>query len=382
MRRHQRQQARAEALARALDGRPVRDDVLARESEELVRYAEAILRSAHPEPDPTFASDLRASLMTQAPAALGTSGVVVHVRPVEDAPTSSRHRVRTLVAAVTVAAASFGLVATSAQAIPGETLYPVKQGVERVELALERGPVGTGRKQLELASERLDEVDALATRGISRREAPLVDTALAEFTRRARAGSEALLGAYGRDGDAAAAARVDAFTARSTRTIESLQDRLPASAAAPLASAAAAVVGIADDTSQVCQDCSPTAPSQPGRDISALPTDPPVVQGPAPSAAAPSAPAAGAPSASAAPSAQPSSPAPTTPAPTPSTEVTAPVVPVPILPDPVRALTPLLEGILDPSPTTPPASEPLGPIPGVVEDLLGGGGQPTTEPTP
>ncbi|MFY0406819.1 DUF5667 domain-containing protein [Solicola sp. PLA-1-18] len=369
MRRQQREQARADALARALDGRPVRDRTLAAETDELVRVAEAILRAEHPQPDPAFASDLRERLVAEARTSLAVAPRrVVHVRPVHDGPTAVGHRRgRALVAAVVVAAGSFGLVATSAQALPGETLYPVKRGVERVELATQRGPEGTGQKQLELASERLAEVDALARDGVSGREARLVDDTLADFSSSARAGSVELLGAYRDRGTAVALERVDTFTQDSRRTLTSLEGRLPDTSAASFADATSALSSIVADTTRVCDDCVAVVPSTGSDDDASA-----GFAQPAPTAPTPSAPSV-APSGDGDQQVPSVGDLPEVVVPTPS--ATVPSTPTPTLPrptDPVGGLTdPLLGGLLGQNPDGTTDSGRPALVPGLLDGLLG-----------
>lgn len=58
-----------------------------------------------------------------------------------------------------------GLVAASAQSLPGDPLYGVKREVERVQLALTLDPAANARLRLELANRRLAEAEQLSAQG-------------------------------------------------------------------------------------------------------------------------------------------------------------------------------------------------------------------------
>ena len=58
-----------------------------------------------------------------------------------------------------------GIVAASAQSLPGEPLYQVKRGVETVQLAVTLDPAANARLRLQLAGRRVTEAEQLTTQG-------------------------------------------------------------------------------------------------------------------------------------------------------------------------------------------------------------------------
>lgn len=70
-----------------------------------------------------------------------------------------------LVTGIALVLGAGSAVAASASALPGGALYGVKRAVERISLALHRDPVGRVALQLQLASIRLSEVEALVAAG-------------------------------------------------------------------------------------------------------------------------------------------------------------------------------------------------------------------------
>jgi hypothetical protein len=71
----------------------------------------------------------------------------------------------TAVLAGAVALGSFGVVQASAAALPGDTLYPVKRGVEELRLALSWTPAEDAHLLGVFADERLEEIEVLASAG-------------------------------------------------------------------------------------------------------------------------------------------------------------------------------------------------------------------------
>ena len=100
--------------------------------------------------------------MVEAADGLVANPAPAHADPtphVPEAPRSHpvRRRLVGLTAAAVAAVGSVGMITTSATAVPGDVLYPVKRGVESVQLALHRGDTSRGEFQLDQARERLAE---------------------------------------------------------------------------------------------------------------------------------------------------------------------------------------------------------------------------------
>jgi DNA-binding response OmpR family regulator len=89
-----------------------------------------------------------------------------------------RSWVRNLALGIILAlAAAGGVFVVAGQALPGESLYPVKTGVEQVRLLLNRDHVGEAQLHLQFASTRLDEAEML----LNQEKYEAVPTALVEF---------------------------------------------------------------------------------------------------------------------------------------------------------------------------------------------------------
>jgi uncharacterized protein DUF5667 len=254
-----------EAFAAAVDGiAPSGRDADASERvRELVDIAVRIRETPVQTARPEFVADLRTQLMVAAADELPSpdeSAAPEPVAPRHRAPAQQQVR-RRLTAAATafvVAGGSFGLVAASAQSMPGDMLYPVKRGTERVELMLHEG-AGEGRALLDHAATRLAEVEALAN-GSNPDADDLIANTLDDFTNEANAGGDLLLDAYGDSGSQDDIEDVRRFTADSAQRLQNLADAMPRAAATEYADAARAVSGLDTSAVGVCPTCGDGAP--------------------------------------------------------------------------------------------------------------------------
>ncbi|MBI4310937.1 MAG: DUF4382 domain-containing protein [Chloroflexi bacterium] len=76
-----------------------------------------------------------------------------------------RWAVASAAAAFAIVAGGFGLVSASDDALPGQTLYPIKRAAEDVRLALDRSPEAKAQRYLAYAERRGQEMTALIERG-------------------------------------------------------------------------------------------------------------------------------------------------------------------------------------------------------------------------
>jgi Domain of unknown function (DUF5667) len=254
-----------EAFAAAVDGHaPSGRDAGANERvRAFVDVVDRVRETPVPTARPDFVADLRSQLMVAAVDELP--------RPDEAAQqesTGPRHRIpsqvrvrRRLTAAATafvVAGGSFGLVAASAQSMPGDMLYPVKRATERAELILRDG-AGEGRTLLDHAATRLAEVEALAN-GSNPDADDLIARTLDDFTDDANAGGDLLIDAYGESGSQTDIDDVRRFTAESAQRLENLADAMPHAAATEYADAARAVSGLDSTAVGLCPTCGDGSP--------------------------------------------------------------------------------------------------------------------------
>ncbi|WP_055418564.1 DUF5667 domain-containing protein [Streptomyces pactum] len=134
---------------------------------------------------------------------------------------------------VSVAAGAFGgVAAASSDALPGDSLYGLKRGIEDFRLGLADGDDERGRAYLDLASTRLNEARRLMERG---RSGPLDHESLGEVRRAlsgmrhdASEGHRLLSAAYARDpGSLAPMQALSAFSRSHREAWGALRERLP-----------------------------------------------------------------------------------------------------------------------------------------------------------
>ncbi|MEX0170505.1 DUF5667 domain-containing protein [Streptomyces sp. LMG1-1-1.1] len=133
---------------------------------------------------------------------------------------------------VGVAAGAFGgVAAASSDALPGDSLYGLKRGMEDIKLGMADDDADRGGIYLDQASTRLSEARRLMERG---RSGDLDHESLAEIRRvlggmkhDASEGHRLLRQAYQRDGEIAPMARLNSFAQAHRDTWNGLRDRLP-----------------------------------------------------------------------------------------------------------------------------------------------------------
>lgn len=157
---------------------------------------------------------------------------------------------------VVLGALSGGVVSVSANALPGDMLYPVKLGVERFELTLNGDPAEAGRARFEHATTRLDEAEQLARSGNTEG----VTGALGDFTDEADAGSDQLLRAFAADSDAASITAIRTFTHSSAAQLASIAAQLDESRLPAYTNAVSAITAIDKRAIETCPACTDEAP--------------------------------------------------------------------------------------------------------------------------
>ncbi|APE22312.1 MULTISPECIES: DUF5667 domain-containing protein [Streptomyces] len=133
---------------------------------------------------------------------------------------------------VGVAAGAFGgVAAASSDALPGDSLYGLKRGMEDIKLGMADDDADRGGIYLDQASTRLSEARRLMERG---RSGDLDHESLSEIRRvlggmkhDATEGHRLLRQAYERDGEIAPMARLNSFAQAHRDTWNGLRDRLP-----------------------------------------------------------------------------------------------------------------------------------------------------------
>ncbi|WP_405743027.1 DUF5667 domain-containing protein [Streptomyces sp. NBC_01525] len=134
---------------------------------------------------------------------------------------------------VGVAAGAFsGVAAASSDALPGDTLYGLKRGMEDFKLGLSDDDADRGRLYLDQAATRMLEARRLMERGrvadLDRESLAEVRRTLTGITHDAGEGHRLLYAAYERDGSLGPIETLDSFTTSHRTTWTQLRDRLPA----------------------------------------------------------------------------------------------------------------------------------------------------------
>ena len=245
----------AQAFNEAWSGRTPRSAEIA----ELVQLAESICEAAVAEPSAEFRGALRLQLMTQAETALvpATRSSRAGTFAPEPRTHNVRRRAAGLTAAALVSVGTVGLVSSSASAVPGQMLYPVKRSVESVELAMHRGDTSRGTFQLAQASERLAEARKLADDPAAN-NADLVASTLDDFSSQAQSGSKSLFSAFSDDGKQTSIQKVNDFAADATAQLATLSGVLPDSANGSFNSATQTISKLATQASTLCSACATT----------------------------------------------------------------------------------------------------------------------------
>lgn len=250
---------RAEEFAAAVDRR----DATSPEhvDAEFVALVEQLRDLETPTLRADFASDVRSRLMDEAATVLSkhtAPATTRHDAAVVTFPASPRRRVATAAAAAAIVVGSMaGVAAASQQSLPGETLYPIKRGIEHLEVAVAWSDHARGSEYLDQASSRLDEIsDLTVAHGDDPTTPGLVRDTLEAFSAEAGDGADALLQSYDASSDPSNIRELRTFADTSARRLDALSGSLPSTADDALAQAAQVLQQLDQRAQQLCPDCS------------------------------------------------------------------------------------------------------------------------------
>lgn len=236
-----------------------RDPTAAPSERDAERYADLLevvadLRAVPPvEARPEFVASLRERLMAEADT------VLVRQPPAPSRlamPASSRTRQRrigALLGGVALVGSAATMAVAAQTALPGESLYGVKRGIESAQVRLATDDADRGRTLLAQAGTRLTELEELAAEdgGRDQRVPETLDT----FTRQSSDGVRTLLASYESTGSVGDAQVARDFTATSIDRLERLQGELPDSARDDLLAAGRTLADLDLEVSSVCRSC-------------------------------------------------------------------------------------------------------------------------------
>lgn len=203
----------------------------ARDREEaVVARLQSLSTALDDEPSPDFRAATRARLVAMAavrspePAQPGLAGRLLRARATDSARPRWRTRVTAGLVGAALAVSALGtLVALSADAQPGDLLYPLKRGTEQTQLAL----AGDDRALtlLEFASTRLDELASAPE------DAELVVQTLATMDAQTTEGAALLVGSALGSGSAAPVQQLAEWSDDQAAELAEVQPELPAATA-------------------------------------------------------------------------------------------------------------------------------------------------------
>jgi hypothetical protein len=254
------QRRAAEEFARLVDGpaRPVADLELV----PLLRTVTLLREQPRPVPRPAFVTDLRARLLAAADEALAPVAGSVDTRERRRRPVGWRERhLGAVAAALVMVGSTAGLAAASQGSLPGDTLYPLKRGIEHVEVAMSTNDAAKGKELLSQASTRLQEVQALVRKDHhDARSEALIGETLQDFRSSADKGSNLLFKTYQGNNDSKDIADVRDFTTGTMATLQSLATESPSTTTDDFSRAGETVANIDQQARVLCVACSDAQP--------------------------------------------------------------------------------------------------------------------------
>ncbi|NED78983.1 hypothetical protein G3I76_02575 [Streptomyces sp. SID11233] len=169
---------------------------------------------------------------------------------------------------VGVAAGAFGgVAAASSDALPGDSLYGLKRGMEDIHLNLAGSDTSRGEAYLDQASTRLSEARRLMERGrsgdLDHEQLGEVRRTLNGMTHDATEGHRLLHAAYKRDGAIGPIQTLDSFSRSHRESWTSLRDRLPVQLT-ELGDQVSSVFAAIDEEVAPLQSLFPRAPEKSG----------------------------------------------------------------------------------------------------------------------
>jgi Domain of unknown function (DUF5667) len=252
-------QRAAEEFERVLSG--TADDAVAARYAELRDAVQQLRTLPEVTPRAEFVGDLRSRLM----AAAETELVAVPkatLRAVPSLPeerTKRRNRrIGTIAASLVVVGGTAGMAAAASGALPGETLYPIKRGIEQVTTAAHFGDAAQGRALLGQAATRLEEVRALQAEGNA--DPDVISQTMDAFRTAADSGSEKLFSSYQSSGDQADITAVRDFTAAQMADVAAMSAGADTATNDLLVDAADTLADIDAQARNLCGACAPTKP--------------------------------------------------------------------------------------------------------------------------
>jgi len=206
-------------------------------------------------PRPEFSGALRERLMTEADTVLLPQPSSPLAPQRLSMPARGRdRRVAILLGGAAIVGATATMAVAAQTALPGESLYSVKRGIEAAEVRFAGDDAARGRALLANAETRLTELEALAASDDPSTQQTVPDT-LDAFTEESSEGVGSLLTAYAQSGSEADVERAREFTATSLDRLSALEGQVPESARDELLSAGRTLTDLDLEAGIACPDC-------------------------------------------------------------------------------------------------------------------------------
>ena len=236
-----------------------RDPTTASSGPDAERYADLLevvadLRAVPPATArPEFVASLRERLMAEADTALVRQPPAPSRLAMPASSRTRQRRIGALLGGVALVGSAATMAVAAQTALPGESLYGVKRGIESAQVRLATDDADRGRTLLAQAGTRLTELEELAAGDAGRDE--LVPDTLDSFTRQSSDGVRSLLASYEATGSESDAQAARDFTATSMDRLERLQGELPESARDDLLAAGRTLADLDLEVSNACPAC-------------------------------------------------------------------------------------------------------------------------------
>ncbi len=241
-------QRAAEEFDSVLDGRA--PAAVAERYAGLAATAQVLRDQPEVMPRAEFVADLRERLMLAAATEMVPAAPVVRRAP---STTRRNRRLGTVAAALVIVGGSAGMAAAASGALPGDPLYPVKRGIEQVQIAAHVGDASKGSALLDQADTRLGEVQRMLASGET--DQSLLDATTADFQSSANSGAEKLFSAYQADGNSADITTVRDFTSGAMSQVSSMADGADPSQAGSLRDVADTLADLDQQAATLCASC-------------------------------------------------------------------------------------------------------------------------------
>ncbi|HET7071225.1 MAG TPA: DUF5667 domain-containing protein [Nocardioides sp.] len=226
---------------------------------ELLDVVGALRTVPAPVADPGFVASLRDRLVAEAESVLAAAAAErddlddrLRLRPTTPRSRRRHRRLAAVVSGIAVVGASATVAVAAQTALPGDSLYSVKRGIESAHAELTFNRADRGRVLLDSAGTRLAEA-----RSLSREHADpaRVSDALSAFTQQAIDGSDLLVADYEATGDRSSIVTLRTFTVTSMDRLDELQSEVPPQSLDHLLQAAQALDQVQQASTQACPVC-------------------------------------------------------------------------------------------------------------------------------